>query len=93
MPTVSKSGDGAAVGQVGDLVRDYTVRSVQRVCSILNLLQHSIDGVSLVDVGAATELRREHVQEVAVALTTRALIAGAAVAPTDVATGRAQPGS
>lgn len=56
MPTVPKTGDGAAVGRAGDLVRDYTVRSVQRACSILNLLQHSVDGVSLVDVGAATEL-------------------------------------
>lgn len=36
--------------------RDYTVRAVERVCSILNLLQNSIDGVSLIEVGQATEL-------------------------------------
>ncbi|PWV74758.1 IclR family transcriptional regulator, acetate operon repressor [Prauserella marina] len=36
--------------------RDYTVRAVERVCSILNLLQESIDGVSLIEVGQATEL-------------------------------------
>ncbi|MEU6646088.1 IclR family transcriptional regulator [Saccharomonospora sp. NPDC046836] len=36
--------------------RDYTVRAVERVCSILNLLQQSIDGVSLIEVGQATEL-------------------------------------
>lgn len=36
--------------------RDYSVRAVDRVCSILNLLQDSIDGVSLIDVAQATEL-------------------------------------
>lgn len=36
--------------------RDYTVRAVERVCAILNLLQESIDGVSLIDVAATTEL-------------------------------------
>lgn len=36
--------------------RDYTVRAVARVCSILNLLQESIDGVSLIDVAEVTEL-------------------------------------
>lgn len=36
--------------------RDYTVRAVERVCSILNLLQESIEGVSLIDVADATEL-------------------------------------
>lgn len=36
--------------------RDYSVRAVERVCSILNLLQESIDGVSLIDVGEITEL-------------------------------------
>lgn len=39
-----------------DDARDYTVRAVDRVCSILNLLQESIDGVSLLEVGEATEL-------------------------------------
>lgn len=36
--------------------RDYTVRAVERVCSILDLLQESVDGVSLIDVAQATEL-------------------------------------
>lgn len=36
--------------------RDYTVRAVDRVCAILNLLQESVDGSSLVDVGLATDL-------------------------------------
>ncbi|MFC0530314.1 IclR family transcriptional regulator [Phytohabitans kaempferiae] len=36
--------------------RDYSVRAVDRVCSILNLLQESIDGVSLIDVAEATDL-------------------------------------
>lgn len=36
--------------------RDYSVRAVQRVCAILNLLQESVDGVSLIDVAAATKL-------------------------------------
>lgn len=36
--------------------RDYTVRAVERVCSILDLLQESIDGVSLIDVAQITDL-------------------------------------
>lgn len=36
--------------------RNYSVRAVERVCSILNLLQESVGGVSLIDVAAATEL-------------------------------------
>lgn len=36
--------------------RDYTVRAVDRVCAILNLLQESVDGSSLIDVGRATDL-------------------------------------
>lgn len=36
--------------------RDYSVRAVERVCSILNLLQESIDGVSLIDVAQITDL-------------------------------------
>lgn len=36
--------------------RDYSVRAVERVCSILDLLQQSIDGVSLIDVAKATDL-------------------------------------
>lgn len=34
----------------------YSVRAVERVCSILNLLQESIDGVSLSEVAEATGL-------------------------------------
>ncbi|WP_277670323.1 IclR family transcriptional regulator [Saccharomonospora viridis] len=36
--------------------RNYTVRAVERVCSILNLLQESVEGVSLIDVAQETEL-------------------------------------
>lgn len=36
--------------------RDYSVRAVERVCSILNLLQSSVAGVSLSDVAQITEL-------------------------------------
>lgn len=36
--------------------RDYTVRAVQRVCAILNLLQESVDGVPLNTVASTTEL-------------------------------------
>jgi IclR family transcriptional regulator, acetate operon repressor len=36
--------------------RDYSVRAVDRVCAILNLLQESINGVSLIDIAQATEL-------------------------------------
>ncbi|WP_199433403.1 IclR family transcriptional regulator [Qaidamihabitans albus] len=36
--------------------RDYTVRAVERVCSILNLLQESVDGVSLNSVARTTSL-------------------------------------
>lgn len=49
----NETGDGTVVS--GE-ERDYTVRAVERVCSILNLLQESIDGVSLIDVGQATDL-------------------------------------
>lgn len=49
----NNTGAGAAV--TGE-ERDYTVRAVERVCSILNLLQESIDGVSLIEVGQATDL-------------------------------------
>lgn len=48
-------GNDAVDGDSGD-EPDYTVRAVERVCSILNLLQESIDGVSLIEVGQATEL-------------------------------------
>ncbi|WP_048876611.1 IclR family transcriptional regulator [Saccharomonospora saliphila] len=46
---------GAGAAPAGE-ERDYTVRAVERVCSILNLLQESIDGVSLIEVGQATDL-------------------------------------
>lgn len=36
--------------------RTYSVRAVERVCSILNLLQQSVDGVSLIDVAQTTDL-------------------------------------
>jgi len=36
--------------------RDYSVRAVARVCAILNLLQESVDGVSLIDVAEITGL-------------------------------------
>lgn len=36
--------------------RDYTVRAVQRVCAILNLLQESVDGVPLGTVASVTDL-------------------------------------
>lgn len=36
--------------------RDYTVRAVDRVCAILNLLQESVNGVSMGDVAEATNL-------------------------------------
>jgi IclR family acetate operon transcriptional repressor len=51
--TTSTSSTHRAPSEAG---RDYTVRAVDRVCSILNLLQESVDGASLVDVGRATDL-------------------------------------
>ncbi|MBS2547999.1 IclR family transcriptional regulator [Catenulispora sp. NL8] len=45
--------EGAADGSEE---RDYSVRAVARVCAILNLLQESVDGVSLIDVAEATGL-------------------------------------
>jgi IclR family acetate operon transcriptional repressor len=39
-----------------DPERSYAVRAVDRVCSVLNLLQESSEGVSLMDVAAATGL-------------------------------------
>jgi IclR family acetate operon transcriptional repressor len=41
---------------VGPEERDYTVRAVDRTCAILDLLQDSVDGVSLAAVAEATEL-------------------------------------
>lgn len=57
MVTTSKGGIPSPSDKASDQTsRDYTVRAVERVCAILNLLQESIDGVSLNDVGAATHL-------------------------------------
>jgi IclR family transcriptional regulator, acetate operon repressor len=39
-----------------DEEHDYSVRAVERVCSILDLLQESVSGVSLIDVAQATDL-------------------------------------
>jgi IclR family acetate operon transcriptional repressor len=36
--------------------RDYSVRAVDRVCAILNLVQERIEGISLGDVAQATQL-------------------------------------
>ncbi|HYT09984.1 MAG TPA: IclR family transcriptional regulator [Mycobacteriales bacterium] len=44
----------SAAGQ--GLERSYAVRAVERVCSVLNLLQESAEGVSLAEVAAATGL-------------------------------------
>lgn len=43
-------------GNVAKEERDYTVRAVQRVCAILNLLQESVDGVPLNTVASTTDL-------------------------------------
>lgn len=56
-PTAHQSArDAGDDAPPGETVRDYTVRAVDRVCAILNLLQTSIDGVTLGDVGEATSL-------------------------------------
>ncbi|OQO92052.1 IclR family transcriptional regulator [Saccharomonospora piscinae] len=47
--------DGADTATKGE-ERDYTVRAVERVCSILNLLQESVEGVSLIEVAQETDL-------------------------------------
>jgi DNA-binding IclR family transcriptional regulator len=39
-----------------DLTRDYSVRAVDRVCLILNLLQSSVDGITLNEVAQTTGL-------------------------------------
>jgi IclR family transcriptional regulator, acetate operon repressor len=45
-----EDGPAAATGRV------YSMQSVARVCAILNLLQETVDGVTLVDVARATGL-------------------------------------
>jgi IclR family transcriptional regulator, acetate operon repressor len=42
--------------QVAEEERDYSVRAVERVCLILNLLQESIDGITLNEVAQTTGL-------------------------------------
>ena len=39
-----------------DSSNDYSIRAVERVCNVLDLLQHSLEGVSLPDVAAGTSL-------------------------------------
>lgn len=51
-----KTTGGTASKKGGKAERDYTVRAVERVCSILNLLQESADGASLNDVARTTTL-------------------------------------
>jgi IclR family acetate operon transcriptional repressor len=52
----TKRSEADAPARVTAEERDYSVRAVERVCSILNLLQESIDGVSLMDLAQATDL-------------------------------------
>jgi IclR family acetate operon transcriptional repressor len=54
--TAEGSSSVAPAESVATEERDYSVRAVDRVCSILNLLQESIEGVSLNDVAEATDL-------------------------------------
>jgi IclR family transcriptional regulator, acetate operon repressor len=53
---VFKISESERGGPVPPQERDYSVRAVERVCSILNLLQQAVDGVSLVEVAETTEL-------------------------------------
>lgn len=51
------SGDSVVAGPTAaGADRDYTVRAVDRVCAILDLLQESVDGVSLIELAAATDM-------------------------------------
>lgn len=61
LPTRRKAQENGADGSEPKEVvvkeeRDYTVRAVQRVCAILNLLQESVDGVPLNTVASTTDL-------------------------------------
>lgn len=49
-------GDSGGEGVAQREERDYTVRAVQRVCAILNLLQESVDGVPLPVLATETGL-------------------------------------
>lgn len=51
-----KAGDNSGEGVPQREERDYTVRAVQRVCAILNLLQESVDGVPLPVLATETGL-------------------------------------
>ncbi|WP_083162590.1 IclR family transcriptional regulator [Mycobacterium aquaticum] len=54
-----ESGDDSSLSEASEPVgrgRDYSVRAVERVCSILDLLQESVDGITLIDVSNATGL-------------------------------------
>ena len=51
-----KAGDNGREGVSQREERDYTVRAVQRVCAILNLLQESVDGVPLPVLATETGL-------------------------------------
>lgn len=55
LPAKRSAADPPAKSTAAD-ERDYSVRAVERVCSILNLLQQSIEGVSLMDVAQTTDL-------------------------------------
>lgn len=50
--------DTALVHEEGKRGRDYTQRSVVRVCSILNMLQREVDGVTLNEIVDATGLAK-----------------------------------
>jgi IclR family acetate operon transcriptional repressor len=50
------TGSAEVAGIHADEERDYSVRAVERVCAILDLLQESVSGVSLIEVAQATDL-------------------------------------
>lgn len=52
------AGNGTPEEQAAAPGRDYTQRSVVRVCSILNMLQREVDGVSLNEIVEATGLAK-----------------------------------
>jgi IclR family acetate operon transcriptional repressor len=54
--SAAKRADHGVDDEESESTPGYTVRAVERVCSILNLLQESVDGVSLADVAIATDL-------------------------------------
>ncbi|WP_435582725.1 IclR family transcriptional regulator [Amycolatopsis thermoflava] len=48
--------DTPSVGNAAEEERDYSVRAVERVCLILNLLQETVDGITLNEVAQTTGL-------------------------------------